>query len=149
MNYYYSWMASNQLPSILTGSENIVRIWDAYAKNANKLKITMLIVLYTGYGLGNIITTITTNSAYKINSHVIAAHIMPQISCSKHVHKNKLLEKVLSVISMLMDEPSEYHYIQFSNTSLGNWWQNFTWTHQARPPQHRLCMSLSWNNLYS
>lgn len=65
---------------MLTGSENMVRIWDAYAKNANMLKITILIVLYTGYGLGNMITTITTNSAYKISSHVITAHIMPQIS---------------------------------------------------------------------
>lgn len=66
--------------NLLTGSENIVRICDAYAKNASKLKMTMLIVLYTGYGLGNIMTTITTNSAYKISSHVIIAHIMPHMS---------------------------------------------------------------------
>lgn len=61
----------------------MVRICDAYAKNANKLKMTILMVLYTGYGLGNIMTTITTNSAYKINSHVIIAQIMPQISCKQ------------------------------------------------------------------
>lgn len=65
---------------MLTGSENIVRICDAYAKNANKLKITMFIVLYTGYGLGKMMTTITTNSAYKISIHVITAQIIPHIS---------------------------------------------------------------------
>lgn len=42
-------------------------------------------VLYTGYGLGNIMTTITTNSAYKISSHVIIAHIMPHMSYSNTI----------------------------------------------------------------
>lgn len=34
-----------KMVQILTGSENIVRIWDAYAKNANILKMIMLMVL--------------------------------------------------------------------------------------------------------
>lgn len=79
--------------NLLTGSENIVRICDAYAKNANKLKMTILMVLYTGYGLGSIITTITTNSAYKINNHVIIAQIMPQISYrNKKFHLKKSIK---------------------------------------------------------
>lgn len=68
---------------LLTGSENIVRMCDANAINANTLKMIMLMVLYIGYGLGIIITAITTNSAYKIKSHVITAQMIPQISCKK------------------------------------------------------------------
>lgn len=66
----------------------MVRKCDAYARNASVLKMIMLIVLYTGYGLGHIITTITTNSAYRISNHVITAHIIPQISCSGEMDTN-------------------------------------------------------------
>lgn len=71
-------------PKPLTGSENIVRICEAYARNASALKMIMFTVLYTGYGLGKMITTITTNSAYAISIHVITAQMMPQMSCTHH-----------------------------------------------------------------
>lgn len=48
---------------LLTGSENMVRICDAYAKNANKLNMIIFMVLYIGCGFGKIMTNITTNSA--------------------------------------------------------------------------------------
>lgn len=115
--------------------------------------------------LGSNITIITTNSAYKIKSHVKTAHIIPQISWNKVTMVNIYVShnnfKLMYFFhSTCMHKYRCYkcdsmwkinmHLPPYAKKMLKTFKRNYsfyrneiTLMHQALPPQQRLCISLS------
>lgn len=67
---------------LFTGSDNVVRKWDANARKANNWKMIIFAMLKNEFTLGRSSTRITTNSAKRISIHVNIAHTIPHISCN-------------------------------------------------------------------
>lgn len=75
-----SQQASLKTVSFLTGSDSMVRRWEANASTARLLKTTPLTTAYQKLLEGSSMTKVTTKSAKKTRDQVMKAHTMPQQS---------------------------------------------------------------------